>query len=69
MIRSVAARNAAMGTVASRASLLSACQTGGEAGRFDPYFTQPLRDYFFGKTDDTGQDPDFLYGEDIDGAG
>lgn len=48
---------------------LAACQTGGPDALIDPYDKQPVNDYYFGTPNQTDSDPDFLYGQDIDGAG
>ncbi len=48
---------------------LAGCQSGGAEGRLDPYFTRSVNDYFYGNSNPYDKDPDFLYGNDIDGAG
>jgi hypothetical protein len=50
--------------IATLALLLAACQSGGR----DPYLTENLKDYFYGKVNPIDEDPDFTYGRDIDGS-
>ncbi|NKB57333.1 MAG: hypothetical protein GKS00_13480 [Alphaproteobacteria bacterium] len=55
--------------IAFASLVLAACQTRGPDASADPYYTGNVIDYYFGKVNPTDNDPDFTYGNDIDGAG